>query len=93
MRVISVNTNGIRAAAKKGFYEWLKKIDADIVCIQETKAQEDQLTHEQFKPDDYFCHYHDAVKKALEKDGWIITDEPLTLSVSVYTTGVTGLYY
>ncbi len=63
MRVISINTNGIRAAAKKGFYEWLKKTNADIVCIQETKAQEDQLTHEQFKPDDYFCYYHDAVKK------------------------------
>ena len=63
MRVISVNTNGIRAAAKKGFYEWLKKINADIVCIQETKAQEDQLTHEQYKPDNYYCHYHDAVKK------------------------------
>lgn len=63
MRVISINTNGIRAAAKKGFYEWLHTTHADIVCIQETKAQEDQLTHEQFKPDDYFCHYHDAVKK------------------------------
>jgi exodeoxyribonuclease-3 len=63
MRVISINTNGIRAAAKKGIYEWLHTTHADIVCIQETKAQEDQLTHEQFKPDDYFCHYHDAVKK------------------------------
>ena len=63
MRVISVNTNGIRSAAKKGFYEWLKKTNPDIVCIQETKAQEDQLTHEQFKPDNYYCHYHDAVKK------------------------------
>jgi exodeoxyribonuclease-3 len=63
MRVISANTNGIRAAAKKGFFDWLKKIDADVICIQETKAQEHQLTHEQFKPDGYFCSYHDAVKK------------------------------
>jgi exodeoxyribonuclease III len=63
MRIISINTNGIRSAAKKGFYEWLQKVDADIVCIQETKAQEHQLTHEQFKPDGYFCGYHDAVKK------------------------------
>jgi exodeoxyribonuclease-3 len=63
MRVISANTNGIRAAAKKGFFDWLKKIDADVICIQETKAQEHQLTHEQFKPDGYFCYYHDAVKK------------------------------
>jgi exodeoxyribonuclease-3 len=63
MRVISINTNGIRAAAKKGFYDWLKKTGADIVCIQETKAQEHQLTHDQFKPEGYYCHYHDAVKK------------------------------
>ena len=63
MRIISINTNGIRAAAKKGFYEWLRKTNADIVCIQETKAQEDQLTHDQFKPEGYYCQYHDAVKK------------------------------
>ena len=63
MRIISINTNGIRAAAKKGFYTWLETTNADIVCIQETKAQEDQLTHEQFKPEGYYCHYHDAVKK------------------------------
>jgi len=63
MRIISANTNGIRAAAKKGFFDWLKKIDADVICIQETKAQEHQLTHPQFCPDGYFCQYHDAVKK------------------------------
>jgi exodeoxyribonuclease-3 len=63
MRVISINTNGIRAAAKKGFYQWLDKAGADVVCIQETKAQEHQLGHEQFKPDNYFCRYHDAEKK------------------------------
>ena len=63
MRVITINTNGIRSAAKKGFYKWLNRTDADIVCIQETKAQEDQLTHDQYKPEGYYCHYHDAVKK------------------------------
>ncbi len=43
MRVISVNTNGIRAAARKGFFEWLPRQRADFICIQETKAQVDQL--------------------------------------------------
>ena len=43
-RVISLNANGIRAAARKGFFEWMKKQDADVVCIQETKAQVHQLT-------------------------------------------------
>jgi exodeoxyribonuclease-3 len=63
MRIITINTNGIRSAAKKGFYEWLQTANADIVCIQETKAQEHQLAHEQYKPDGYYCSYHDAVKK------------------------------
>ena len=63
MRVISVNTNGIRSAARKGFFEWLAQQDADVVCIQETKAQEHQLTDEVFCPQGYFCYYHDAVKK------------------------------
>ncbi|MCW8933093.1 MAG: exodeoxyribonuclease III [Gammaproteobacteria bacterium] len=63
MRIISVNTNGIRAAARKGFFEWLKKQNADVVCIQETKAQVHQLEDEQFHPQGYHCHYHDAVKK------------------------------
>jgi len=39
MRIITANTNGIRAAARKGFFEWLATQDADVVCIQETKAQ------------------------------------------------------
>ena len=39
-RIITCNTNGIRAAARKGFFEWLEKQGADVVCIQETKAQE-----------------------------------------------------
>lgn len=63
MRIITANTNGIRAAAKKGFFEWLAKQEADVVCIQETKAQEWQLTDPIFKPEGYHCYYHDAEKK------------------------------
>jgi len=62
-RVISLNANGIRAAARKGFFEWLRRQDADVVCIQETKAQEHQLEHEQFRPGGYHCYYEDAEKK------------------------------
>ena len=40
MKIISLNANGIRAAARKGLYDWLKQKNADVVCIQETKAQE-----------------------------------------------------
>ena len=63
MRIITCNTNGIRAAAKKGFFEWLAVQDADVVCIQETKAQIAQLDDPVFHPDGYHCYYFDAVKK------------------------------
>ncbi|KTC66596.1 exodeoxyribonuclease III (plasmid) [Legionella adelaidensis] len=64
MKVISFNANGIRSAARKGFYEWLSQQNADFVCIQETKAQIDQLQASPlFFPVNYFCEYYDALKK------------------------------
>ena len=63
MRIISVNVNGIRAAYRKNFFTWLQKQDADIVCIQETKAQVDQLNDEIIKPKGYFSYFNSAVKK------------------------------
>jgi exodeoxyribonuclease-3 len=62
-RVISLNANGIRAAARKGFFEWMRGQDADVVCIQETKAQVHQLTDEIFNPAGYSTYYEDAEKK------------------------------
>jgi len=63
MQIISLNANGIRAAARKGFFDWLKQQDADVICIQETKAQEHQLTDQIFCPEGYHCYYADAIKK------------------------------
>ena len=62
-RVITLNANGIRAAARKGFFDWLAEQDADVVCIQETKAQEHQLSDGVYCPDGYHCYYEDAEKK------------------------------
>ncbi len=45
MRLLSWNVNGLRAVVNKGFPEWLAREDADIICLQETKARPDQLTH------------------------------------------------
>ncbi|HSN52039.1 MAG TPA: exodeoxyribonuclease III [Woeseiaceae bacterium] len=58
-----MNANGIRAAARKGFFDWLARQDADVVCIQETKAQAHQLTDACFSPAGYHCYYEDAVRK------------------------------
>jgi exodeoxyribonuclease-3 len=63
MKIVTVNVNGIRAAERKGFFDWLRREDPDIVCVQETKAQEDQLHPEDFYPKDYHCFYFDAMKK------------------------------
>lgn len=63
MRIITFNANGIRSAASKGFFDWLRKQDADMVCVQETKAQEDQLSDPMFRPDGHHCFYRDAVTK------------------------------
>jgi exodeoxyribonuclease-3 len=63
MRVISLNVNGIRAAERKGFFNWMHLQNADIICLQETKAQISQLNRDLFCPKDYSCFYHDADKK------------------------------
>ena len=64
MRIISFNANGIRAAARKGFFEWLTKVDADVVCIQELKAQQHQLDDlPEFWPDGYHCFYEEATSR------------------------------
>jgi exodeoxyribonuclease-3 len=63
VRIITCNTNGIRAAQRKGFFEWLADQQADIVCIQETKAQIDQLDAELFFPSEFHCFYNDAERK------------------------------
>ncbi|MBJ88897.1 MAG: exodeoxyribonuclease III [Woeseia sp.] len=75
-RVITLNANGIRAAARKGFFTWLKKQKADVVCIQETKAQEYQLTDDCFRPAGYYCYYEDAVKKGYSGTAIYTRHEP-----------------
>lgn len=63
MRIISINVNGIRAAAKKGFFPWMLKQNADVVCVQETKAQEHQLDAAAYYPQGYHAYFFDAEKR------------------------------
>ena len=63
MRIITLNANGIRSAARKGFFTWLSRQSADVVCIQETKAQVHQLEDPVFHPKRFHCYYEDAQKK------------------------------
>lgn len=63
IKIISWNVNGIRAISKKGFYDWLHQEDPDILCIQETKAHPDQLSHEHISPNAYETFWESAQKK------------------------------
>ena len=63
MKIISYNVNGIRAAIKKGFIEWLKSSNADVICIQEIKANRDQLDLSFFSEIGYNYNYWFSAQK------------------------------
>lgn len=63
MKIISYNVNGLRAAISKGFLDWLKSENPDIICLQETKVQEDQVDKDAFKELGYNQLWHSALKK------------------------------
>lgn len=63
MRIISYNVNGIRAAIRKGFTEWLATDPADIICLQETKAMREQVDHEELNKLGYHDYWFSAEKK------------------------------
>lgn len=63
MRIISLNLNGIRAATSKGVFAWFKQQQADIICLQETRIQAEQLHDPVFQPEGYFSYFHHAEKK------------------------------
>ena len=63
MKILSFNANGLRSATGKGFFEWVPALDADLICIQETKAQEHQLRVPAMLPDGYTAYFRDAITK------------------------------
>ena len=63
MKIITLNLNGIRSAARKGFLDWLPRQRADVICVQEIKAQAADMTAELLAPAGYHGHFHYAEKK------------------------------
>ncbi|MGB5703722.1 MAG: exodeoxyribonuclease III [Polyangiales bacterium] len=63
MRIISANVNGLRAAIRKGFYDWLAAQEADFVCLQEVKARPEQLEAHEPAPAGYHCFYEPGEQK------------------------------
>ena len=63
LKIISINVNGIRSANNKGLFDWLKTENADIVCIQELKANVEDIPNELINWNGYFSEFHSAKKK------------------------------
>lgn len=63
MKIITLNVNGIRAGARKGFFEWLPSQGAEIICLQEVRAQVEQREDPIFWPVGYHVYYADAERK------------------------------
>lgn len=76
MKVVSYNVNGIRAAIKKGFLDWLTAVDADVVCLQETKAQPDQIPLFEFELLGYKSYWFSARKKGYSGVAILSKQEP-----------------
>jgi exodeoxyribonuclease-3 len=94
MRIISVNLNGIRSAASKGFYEWLAQQKADIICLQELKAQAADMTAQMLKPQGYDGHFHYADKKGYSGVGIYCRERPqqIIMGLGIAEFDVEGRY-
>lgn len=63
MKIISWNINGIRAVYRKNFFKWMAKTNPDILCLQEIKAQKEQIPEELIKPRGYYSYFNFAERK------------------------------
>ena len=75
-KILSYNLNGIRAALKKDLIGFLKDENPDIVCIQETKAQPEQIESERFEELGYHCYWYSAEKKGYSGTGILTKTKP-----------------
>jgi len=80
MRVITLNVNGIRAAERKGFYTWMQQQNADIICLQETKAQIHQLNSPLFSLKTTIVFIMMPRKKAIAESQYIAKNSPIKSS-------------
>lgn len=79
MKIQTWNVNGIRAAQKKGFEKWFSDCGADVVCLQETKANRDQLDAFLLSPNQYFSYWHSAEKPGYSGTAIYSREEPIRI--------------
>ena len=86
MKIISYNVNGIRAAIKKGFLEWLQSANPDVICLQEIKANKEQIDLSVFEEAGYPYHYwYSAQKKGYSGVAILSKTQPNNVT---YGTGI-----
>lgn len=91
MRIISYNVNGIRAAIKKGFLEWLQQANPDVLCLQEIKASPDQFDTTPFENAGYkYNYWYPAQKKGYSGVAILSKHEPKHVE---YGTGIDYMDY
>lgn len=89
MKIVSYNVNGIRAALKKGFLDWLVAANPDVICLQEIKAQEDQLDLSLFKAAGYpYNYWFSAQKKGYSGVAILSKTKPKNI---VFGTGIESM--
>ena len=76
MRIITLNLNGIRAASRKGVFQWMARARADVVCVQELKAQGADLDDVMRAPGGFRGYFHHAEKKGYSGVGIYCRREP-----------------
>ncbi|MCB0381575.1 MAG: exodeoxyribonuclease III [Flavobacteriales bacterium] len=79
MKIISWNVNGIRAVAKKDFFEQIKRLNPDVLCLQETKAQDDQVKETLQELSGYHIYSNSATKKGYSGTAIITKIKPLNV--------------
>ena len=82
MKLVSWNVNGIRAVIKKGFLDYLDAFQADVVCLQETKAMQEQVAEVDW-PKDYHQFWNSAVKKGYSGTAIFTKHSPINVSLGL----------
>ncbi|MDP4146291.1 MAG: exodeoxyribonuclease III [Bacillota bacterium] len=83
MNIYSWNVNGLRAVATKGFLKWIQEEKPDILCIQETKIQHEQLTEELTNIEGYSCYFACAVKKGYSGVATYTKNKPISIKYGI----------
>lgn len=84
-KILSWNVNGIRAALKHGFLDWLFKESPDILCVQETKAQSEQLDRDLMEPKGYYTYWHYPERKGYSGVATFTKDVPVSVEYNLAT--------